>query len=125
GRGGDNVTHGAALGGHVMAQAAKRAGLERGDVGDVVMGCANPEGATGGNIARQCAIGAGLAVSTAAQTVNRFCSSGLQAIALAAYSIKEQGVPVAVAGGREPISLRELKLKTKALPNYPSAGQRR
>ena len=100
-RGAFNLTHGADMGGHVIAQAVKRAGIEPGDVEDVVMGCANPEGATGGNIARQCAIRAGLPVTAAAQTVNRFCSSGLQAIALAAYGIKEQGVPVAVAGGLE------------------------
>src|SRR5215470_16580283 len=116
-RGAYNLTHGADLGGHVIAQAVKRAGLEPGDVEDAVMGCANPEGATGGNIARQCAIRAGLAVTTAAQTVNRFCSSGLQAIALAAYSIKEQGVPVAVAGGLESISLVQMNLNTKFYRN--------
>ncbi len=86
-RGAFNLTHGADMGGHVIAQAVKRAGIEPGDVEDVTMGCANPEGATGGNIARQCAIRAGLPVTAAGQTVNRFCSSGLQAIALAARSI--------------------------------------
>ena len=116
-RGAYNLTHGADLGGHVIAHAVKRAGLEPGDVEDVVMGCANPEGATGGNIARQSAIRAGLAVTTAAQTVNRFCSSGLQAIALAAYSIKEQGVPVAVAGGLESISLVQMNMNTKFYRN--------
>src|SRR5262245_13443112 len=74
-RGAFNLTHGADLGGHVLAHAVTRAGIEPGEVEDVVMGCANPEGATGGNIARQCAIRAGLPVTTAAQTVNRFCSS--------------------------------------------------
>ena len=100
-RGAFNLTHGADMGGHVIAHAVKRAGIEPGDVEDVTMGCANPEGATGGNIARQCAIRAGLPVTAAAQTVNRFCSSGLQAIALAARSITQDGVPVAVAGGLE------------------------
>src|SRR5262247_1222926 len=85
-RGSFNMTHGATMGGHALRQAIARARLEPGDVEDVIMGCANPEGATGRNIARQCAIRAGLTVSTAAQTVNRFCSSGLQAIALAADS---------------------------------------
>ncbi len=100
-RGAFNLTHGADMGGHVIAQAVKRAGIDPGDVEDVTLGCANPEGATGGNIARQAAIRAGLPVTAAAQTVNRFCSSGLQAIALAARSITQDGVPVAVAGGLE------------------------
>ena len=116
-RGAFNLTHGAELGGHVIAHAVKRAGIETGEVEDVVMGCANPEGATGGNIARQSAIRAGLAVTAAAQTVNRFCSSGLQAIALAAYSIKQQGVPVAVAGGLESISLVQMNMNTKFYRN--------
>src|SRR4029078_4917973 len=93
--------------------ALKRTAIDPGDVEDVVMGCANPEGATGGNIARQCAIRAGLPVTAAAQTVNRLCPSGLQAIALAAHAIKEQGVPVAVAGGLESISLVQMNMNTK------------
>jgi acetyl-CoA C-acetyltransferase len=116
-RGAFNLTHGAELGGHVIAHAVKRAGIEPADVEDVVLGCANPEGATGGNIARQCAIRAGLPVTSAAQTVNRFCSSGLQAIALAAYAIKQQGVPVAVAGGLESISLVQMNMNTKFYRN--------
>ncbi|MFZ1106421.1 MAG: acetyl-CoA C-acyltransferase [Hyphomicrobiaceae bacterium] len=116
-RGAFNLTHGADMGGHVVAQAVKRAGIEPGDVEDVTIGCANPEGATGGNIARQCAIRAGLPVTTAAQTVNRFCSSGLQAIALAARSITQDGVPVAVAGGLESISLVQMNLNTKFYRN--------
>jgi acetyl-CoA acetyltransferase family protein len=116
-RGAFNLTHGAEMGGHVIAQAVKRAGIEPGDVEDVTMGCANPEGATGGNIARQCAIRAGLPVTTAAQTINRFCSSGLQAIALAARSITQDGVPVAVAGGLESISLVQMNLNTKFYRN--------
>src|SRR2546422_3112517 len=77
-RGAFNNTHGAAIGGHVIAHAVKRAGVEPGEVEDVVLGCALPEGATGQNIARQAALRAGLPVTTAGTTVNRFCSSGLQ-----------------------------------------------
>lgn len=109
-RGGFNITHGADLGGHVIAHAVKRAGIEPGDVEDVTMGCGTPEGATGGNIARQAALRAGLPVTAAGQTVNRFCSSGLQAIAIAARSIIVDGVPVAVGGGLESISLAQMTM---------------
>ena len=112
-RGAFNLTHGADMGGHVIAHAVKRAGIEPAEVEDVVLGCAQPEGATGGNIARQAAIRAGLPVTTAGQTVNRFCSSGLQAIALAARSITQDAVPIAVAGGLESISLVQMNLNTK------------
>ena len=104
-RGAFNMTHGAELGGHAIRHAVERAGLEPGEVEEVVMGCANPEGASGGNIARQAALRAGLSAGTAAMTVNRFCSSGLQAIAIAANRVVCDGVPVAVAGGLETISL--------------------
>ncbi|MGB0085156.1 MAG: acetyl-CoA C-acyltransferase [Rhodomicrobiaceae bacterium] len=116
-RGAFNLTHGADLGGHVIAHAVKRAGIEPDDVEDVVLGCALPEGATGGNIARQAAIRAGLPVMVAAQTVNRFCSSGLQAIATAAHEILMDGVPVAVAGGLESISLTQMNLNQKFAQN--------
>jgi acetyl-CoA acetyltransferase family protein len=116
-RGAFNLTHGADMGGHVIGHAVKRAGIDPGDVEDVVLGCANPEGATGGNIARQAAIRAGLPVTTAGQTVNRFCSSGLQAIALAARSITQDGVPVVVAGGLESISLVQMNMNTKFYRN--------
>ena len=116
-RGAFNLTHGADMGGHVIAHAVKRAGIEPGEVEDVVLGCAQPEGATGGNIARQAAIRAGLPVTTAGQTVNRFCSSGLQAIALAARSITQDAVPIAVAGGLESISLVQMNLNTKFYRN--------
>jgi acetyl-CoA acetyltransferase family protein len=109
-RGTFNITHGADLGGHVIKHAVERAGIEPGAVEEVVMGCANPEGATGGNIARQAALRARLPVTAAAQTVNRFCSSGLQAIAIAAHAIRQEGVPVAVAGGLESISLVQMNL---------------
>src|SRR3990172_1301421 len=83
-RGALNMTHGATLGGHTVKHAVERARLDPAEVEDVVMGCANPEGATGVNIARQIAIRAGCPVTTAGITVNRFCSSGLQTIAMAA-----------------------------------------
>ena len=105
GRGAFNITHGAEMGGHVIAHAVQRAGIEPGAVEEVVLGCAMPEGATGGNIARQAALRAGMPVGVSAMTVNRFCSSGLQAMAIAAGRIVNDGVPVAVAGGLESISL--------------------
>jgi acetyl-CoA C-acetyltransferase len=104
-RGAFNNTHGATLGGHVVAHAIARAGLEPGEVEDVIMGCALPEGATGQNIARQIALRAGCPVTTAGVTVNRFCSSGLQAISMAAQRVIVDRVPVMVAGGLESISL--------------------
>src|SRR5689334_11587687 len=83
-RGGFNMTHGATLGGHVVRHAMTRACLEPADVEDVVIGCAFPQGATGWNIARQIALRAGCPVSVPGMTINRFCSSGLQSIVLAA-----------------------------------------
>ena len=104
-RGAFNNTHGAVLGGHVIRHAVERAGVDPAEVEDVVMGCALPEGATGQNIARQAALRAGLPVTTAGMTVNRFCSSGMQAIAIAAQRVVVDRVPVVVAGGLESISL--------------------
>jgi acetyl-CoA C-acetyltransferase len=104
-RGAFNMTHGATLAGHVIQHAVQRAGVDPGEVEDVIMGCGLPEGATGHNIARTGALRAGLPVSTAGETVNRFCSSGLQAISIAAQRVKVDGVPVMVAGGLESISL--------------------
>jgi acetyl-CoA C-acetyltransferase len=103
-KGAFNMTHGATLGGHVVKAAVERAGIDPGAVEDVLMGCANPEGATGWNIARQCALAAGLPVGVAGVTVNRFCSSGLQTIALAAQRIIAGEGDVYVAGGVESIS---------------------
>src|SRR5262249_59432492 len=103
-RGAFNNTHGATLAGHVIEHAVQRARLDPAEVEDVIMGCAMPEGATGHNIARQAALRAGLPVTVSAMTVNRFCSSGLQAIALAAQRVILDGVPVAVAGGLESVS---------------------
>jgi acetyl-CoA C-acetyltransferase len=103
-RGAFNLTHGATLGGHVVRAAIERAGVEAGEIEDVLMGCANPEGATGFNIARQIALRAGCPVTTSGMTVNRYCSSGLQTIALAAQRIASGEGEVYVAGGVESIS---------------------
>ena len=103
-RGSFNMTHGATLGGHVVQHAVARAGIDPAEVEDVIMGCATPEGATGSNIARQIALRAGLPVTAAGVTVNRFCSSGLQTIAMAAQRVIVDKVPVMVAGGVESIS---------------------
>ena len=103
-KGAFNLTHGATLGGHAVQHAILRAGLEPAQVEDVLMGCATPEGATGGNIARQIALRAGCPVTTSGMTVNRFCSSGLQTIALAAQRIVAGECEVLVAGGVESIS---------------------
>ena len=104
-RGGFNLTHGATLAGHAVQHAVARAKVDPGEVEDCIIGCAMPEGATGGNIARQAAIRAGLPATTSGMTVNRFCSSGLQTIAIAAQRVVLEQVPVAVAGGVESISL--------------------
>ena len=103
-KGSFNMTHGATLGGHAVQHAVARAGIEAAEVEDVIMGCANPEGATGLNIARQIALKAGLPISVSGLTVNRFCSSGLQTIALAAQRIISGEGQVYVAGGVESIS---------------------
>ncbi|CCD38109.1 3-ketoacyl-CoA thiolase [Candidatus Paraburkholderia kirkii UZHbot1] len=103
-RGALNMTHGATLGGHVTKAAVERAGIDLARVEDVIMGCANPEGATGMNIARQIALRAGLPVAVPGMTVNRFCSSGLQTIALAAQRVIAGEGDVYVAGGVESIS---------------------
>lgn len=103
-KGAFNMTHGAKLGGHAVKAAMERAKLDPGEVEDVIMGCANPEGATGWNIARQIAIRAGCPVTTSGMTVNRFCSSGLQTIALAAQRIITGEGSIFVAGGVESIS---------------------
>jgi acetyl-CoA C-acetyltransferase len=103
-KGAFNMTHGATLGGQAVKAAVERAGIEPGEVDDVIMGCATPEGATGSNIARQVALRAGLPITTSGLTVNRFCSSGLQAIALAAQRIMAGEGEVFIGGGVESIS---------------------
>jgi acetyl-CoA C-acetyltransferase len=114
-KGAFNMTHGAELGGHAVRAALERAGIEGGEVEDVLMGCANPEGATGANIARQIALRAGLPVSVAGATVNRFCSSGLQTIAMAAQRIIAGEGDVYVAGGVESISCVQQEMNTHML----------
>ena len=104
-RGALNLTHGAKMGGHVVHAALERAKVEPQEVEDVIMGCATPEGATGGNIARQIAVRAGLPVTVSGVTVNRFCSSGLQTVAMAAQRVLAGEANIFVAGGVESISL--------------------
>ena len=103
-KGSFNMTHGATLGGHAVEHAIARAGIEAAEVEDVIMGCATPEGATGANIARQAALRAGCPITVSGMTVNRFCSSGLQSIALASQRVIAGEGDIFVAGGVEAIS---------------------
>jgi acetyl-CoA C-acetyltransferase len=114
-RGAFNITHGATMGGHALRHAIERARLDPGDIDDVIMGCANPEGATGRNIARQIAIRAGCPVTTSGTTVNRFCSSGLQTIAIAAQRIMAGEDGIYAAGGVESISCVQNQMNTHML----------
>ncbi len=114
-KGAFNMTHGATLGGHAVKAAVERAGIDGALVDDVIMGCANPEGATGANIARQIALRAGLPITTSGVTVNRFCSSGLQTIAMAAQRIIAGEGDVYVAGGVESISCVQNEANTHML----------
>jgi acetyl-CoA C-acetyltransferase len=107
-RGGFNITHGAVMAGHAIKHAIARAHLDPGEVEDVYLGCGQPEGATGHNVARNAAIWAGCPVTTGGVTINRYCSSGLQAIAMAALQVMTQETPVVVAGGVESISLVQM-----------------
>src|SRR5262245_52981831 len=104
-RGAFNDTHGADMGAHVIKHAAERAKLELGEIEDVLLGCAAPEGTTGSNVARVAAMRAGAPVDVSGATVNRFCSSGLQTISMAAQRVLVDKVPVMVAGGLESVSL--------------------
>ena len=118
-KGAFNMTHGATLGGHAVKHAIERAGIDFAAVDDVIMGCANPDGATGMNIGRQIALMAGCPVTTSGVTVNRLCSSGLQTIALAAQRIIAGEADVFVAGGVESISCvqQEMNLHMLKDPN--------
>jgi acetyl-CoA C-acetyltransferase len=107
-RGGFNMTHGAAMGGHAVKHAIAKAGIDPKEIEDVYMGCAQPEGATGMNVARLSAIWAGCPVTTGGTTINRFCSSGLQAIAMAAQQVMTEATPVAIGSGVESISLVQM-----------------
>ena len=125
-RGGFNNTHGAAMAGHAVKHAIQRAKIEPGDVEDVIMGCGLPEGATGQNIGRLAAVWAGCPVTTSGTTINRFCSSGLQSIAVAAGRIINEGVPIAIGAGVESISLVQANLNVnriteeKLMQSYPA-----
>ena len=114
-KGSFTMTHGATLGGHAVEHAMARAGIEPGEVDDVIMGCATPEGATGANIARQVALRAGCPVTVSGMTVNRFCSSGLQTIALAAQRVIAGEADIYVAGGVESISCVQQEMNTHML----------
>jgi acetyl-CoA C-acetyltransferase len=120
-KGAFNMTHGATLGGHAVQHAVARAGIDAAEVEDVIMGCATPEGATGANIARQVALKAGLPISVSGMTVNRFCSSGLQTIALAAQRIIAGEGQVYVAGGVESISCVQQEMNTHMLQDLALA----
>ncbi|WP_425046763.1 acetyl-CoA C-acyltransferase [Primorskyibacter sp. S87] len=105
GRGSFNITHGATMGGHAAAEAVRRAGIDPGLIEDSIWGCGYPEYVTGGNIARQIVIRAGLPVGIAGTTVNRFCASGLQAVAMGAHLIEREGAKAVLVGGVESISM--------------------
>jgi acetyl-CoA C-acetyltransferase len=107
-RGGFNMTHGAVMGGHAVKSAIEKAGIDPKEIEDVYMGCAQPEGATGMNVARNAAIWAGCPVTTGGTTINRFCSSGLQAIAMAAQQVMTEKTPCAIGSGVESISLVQM-----------------
>ncbi len=114
-RGSFNMTHGATLAAHAIKHAVERAKLEGGEIDDVIFGCALPEGSQGNDVARMAAIRAGLPVSVGGVTVNRFCSSGLQAIAMAAQHIQVDKAPIMVAGGVESISTVQANVNTNYL----------
>jgi len=123
-KGAFNMTHGATLGGHAVQHAVARAGIDAAEVEDVIMGCANPEGATGANIARQIALKAGLPITASGMTVNRFCSSGLQTIALAAQRIIAGEGSVYVAGGVESISCVQQEMNVHMLKDLALEKQK-
>ncbi|MBA4257461.1 MAG: acetyl-CoA C-acyltransferase, partial [Polaromonas sp.] len=123
-KGAFNMTHGATLGGHAVQHAVQRAGIDPALIEDVIMGCANPEGATGANIARQIALKAGLPISVSGMTVNRFCSSGLQTIALAAQRIIAGEGQAYVAGGVESISCVQQEMNMHMLRDLSLAKQK-
>ncbi len=123
-KGAFNMTHGATLGAHSVSAAVERAKIDPSEVEDVLIGCATPEGATGANIARQIALKAGLPVSVAGVTINRFCSSGLQAIAMAAHQVMVESAPVVVAGGVESISCVQQQMNLHMLRDPELAAQK-
>jgi acetyl-CoA C-acetyltransferase len=104
-RGAFNQTHGATMAGHAIAHAVARAGVDPAEVEDVILGVGLPEGATGNNLGRVAALRAGLPESVPGATINRYCASGLQSIAMAAGRIATDGAKIVVAGGCESISM--------------------
>ncbi|CUH40499.1 3-ketoacyl-CoA thiolase [Jannaschia seosinensis] len=103
-RGAFNRTHGVDMAGHAAAHAVARSGIDPALIEDSIWGCGYPQGATGRNIARQAVIRAGLPVTVAGTTVNRFCASGLQAIAMGGHMISAEGAKAVLVGGVESIS---------------------
>lgn len=127
GRGGFNITHGAAMAGHAVKHSIKRAKLDPAEIDDVIMGCGTPEGATGQNVGRLAAIWAGCPVTTSGVTVNRFCSSGLQTIAMAAGRVVAEGADAVVGAGVESISMVSMQginlkdiTEEKLMDTYPA-----
>ena len=118
-RGGFNNTHGASLGGHAIKSAIAKAGIDAGEIEDVFLGCGMPEGETGMNIARNAALAGGCPVTTSGTTINRFCSSGLQAVAMAAQTIIVDGMPAAIGGGIDSISLVQPKMVKGVVVDKP------
>ena len=114
-RGGFNKTHGITMGGHTVKHAIAKAGIEAGEVEDIIFGCGQPEAATGHNIGRNVAIAGGCPVTVPGTTINRFCSSGLQSIAIAAQRIIVDGVKVTIGGGVESISMTQTNMNMKYL----------
>jgi len=123
-KGAFNMTHGATLGGHAVKHAIQRAGIDAAEVEDVIMGCANPEGATGANIARQIALVADCPITVSGMTVNRFCSSGLQTIALASQRVIAGEGDVYVAGGVESISCVQQEMNQHMLQDLTLAKKK-
>ena len=127
GRGGFNMTHGAAIAGHAVKHSIQRANLDPAEIDDVIMGCGTPEGATGQNVGRLAAIWAGCPVTTSGVTVNRFCSSGLQTIAMAAGRVVAEGADAVVGAGVETISMVSMQginlkdiTEEKLMESYPA-----
>ena len=127
GRGGFNMTHGAAIAGHAVKHSIERAGIEPEEVEDVIMGCGTPEGATGQNVGRLAAVWAGCPVTTSGVTVNRFCSSGLQTIAMASGRVIAEGADIVVGAGVESISMVSMQginlkdiTEEKLMESYPA-----
>ena len=127
GRGGFNMTHGAAIAGHAVKHSIERANLDPAEIDDVIMGCGTPEGATGQNVGRLAAIWAGCPVTTSGVTVNRFCSSGLQTIAMAAGRVVAEGADAVVGAGVETISMVSMQginlkdiTEEKLMESYPA-----